>query len=57
MHDPDIARFAREQRNFDYEFWITDSAGNAYVNSVARAGRRLLQIMSNLICRKRPMLC
>jgi PAS domain S-box-containing protein len=35
-HLKDIVRFAREQRNFDYEFWITDSAGNAYVNSVGQ---------------------
>jgi two-component system, sensor histidine kinase and response regulator len=29
----DIVRFAREQRNFEYEFWITDGAGNAYLRT------------------------
>src|SRR5262249_24492028 len=30
-HLKDTIRFAREQRNFEYEFWITDSAAHAYV--------------------------
>jgi PAS domain S-box-containing protein len=29
----EIVRFAREQRNFDYEFWITDGAGKAYIHT------------------------
>jgi two-component system, sensor histidine kinase and response regulator len=29
----EIVRFAKEQRNFDYEFWITDSSGHAYVHT------------------------
>jgi PAS domain S-box-containing protein len=29
-----IVQFAKEQRNFDYEFWITDGSGNAYLRSV-----------------------
>jgi two-component system, sensor histidine kinase and response regulator len=32
-HLQDIVRFAREQRKFDYEFWITDGAGNAYLRT------------------------
>jgi PAS domain S-box-containing protein len=36
QHLQDIVRFAREQRNFDYEFWITDSAGHAYLNSTGK---------------------
>jgi two-component system sensor histidine kinase/response regulator len=33
QHLLDIVQFAKEQRNFDYEFWITDSAGHAYLRS------------------------
>jgi PAS domain S-box-containing protein len=29
----DIVRFAREQRSFDYEFWITDGTGRVYLGS------------------------
>ena len=32
-HFRDIARFAKEQRDFDYEFWITDSTGKVYLGS------------------------
>ena len=32
-HFRDIAQFAREQRGFDYEFWITDSAGKVYIGT------------------------
>jgi two-component system sensor histidine kinase/response regulator len=32
-HFLDIARFAREQRGFDYEFWVTDSAGKVYLGT------------------------
>jgi PAS domain S-box-containing protein len=28
-----IASFARQQRNFDYEFWITDGSGHAYLTT------------------------
>ena len=28
-----IASFAKEQRGFDYEFWITDSSGDAYLTN------------------------
>ncbi len=33
-HLREIVTFAKEQRNFDYEFWITDSAGHAYLRSL-----------------------
>jgi two-component system, sensor histidine kinase and response regulator len=29
-----IARFAKEQRNFDYEFWVTDDTGTVYLENV-----------------------
>ncbi len=29
----DIVRFAKEQRGFDYEFWITDGSGKVYLGS------------------------
>jgi len=29
----EIVQFAKRQRNFDYEFWITDSAGHAYLRT------------------------
>jgi PAS domain S-box-containing protein len=29
----DIVRFAKEHKNFDYEFWITDGAGRVYLKS------------------------
>jgi PAS domain S-box-containing protein len=29
----DLARFAKEHKNYDYEFWITDEAGHAYLRS------------------------
>jgi two-component system sensor histidine kinase/response regulator len=32
-HLEEIVRFAKEERKFDYEFWITDAAGHAYLNS------------------------
>jgi len=32
-HLEEIARFAKEQRKFDYEFWVTDSTGNAYLRT------------------------
>jgi PAS domain S-box-containing protein len=28
-----IARFAKEQKNYDYEFWITDSSGKVYMGT------------------------
>ena len=28
-----IARFAKENKKYDYEFWVTDSAGKVYVGS------------------------
>lgn len=31
-HFKDIARFAKEHGNYDYEFWVTDSAGRAYLS-------------------------
>src|SRR5206468_2491807 len=33
QHLKDIARFAREHRNYDYEFWITDSSGKVYLGT------------------------
>jgi len=32
-HLVDIAHFAREQRRFDYEFWITDGTGKTYLKT------------------------
>jgi two-component system sensor histidine kinase/response regulator len=32
-HLEEIVQFAKQQRNFDYEFWITDSAGKAYLKT------------------------
>jgi two-component system sensor histidine kinase/response regulator len=29
----EVVQFAKQQRNFDYEFWITDSAGHAYLRT------------------------
>jgi two-component system, sensor histidine kinase and response regulator len=33
QHLREIVKFAKDQRNFDYEFWITDSAGHAYLRT------------------------
>jgi two-component system sensor histidine kinase/response regulator len=33
QHLREIVNFAKQQRNFDYEFWITDSAGHAYLRT------------------------
>jgi PAS domain S-box-containing protein len=30
-----IARFAKENKKYDYEFWVTDSAGKAYLTTEA----------------------
>ena len=32
-HLKEIARFARQHKNYDYEFWITDSSGKVYLGS------------------------
>ena len=32
-HFKALARFAKEHGNYDYEFWVTDSAGRAYLSS------------------------
>jgi two-component system sensor histidine kinase/response regulator len=32
-HFKDIARFAKEHGKYDYEFWVTDSAGKVYLGS------------------------
>ena len=32
-HLQEIARFAKARRGFDYEFWITDAAGHAYLRT------------------------
>src|SRR5262245_44110408 len=32
-HLKELARFAKEQKNYDYEFWITDSAGKVYMGT------------------------
>jgi PAS domain S-box-containing protein len=32
-HFREIARFAKEQRGFDYEFWVSDSAGKVYIGT------------------------
>jgi two-component system sensor histidine kinase/response regulator len=29
----DVARFAKEQKDYDYEFWVTDESGHAYLRS------------------------
>ena len=34
-HFKDITRFAREHGNYDYEFWVTDSDGNAWMRKRA----------------------
>jgi HAMP domain-containing protein len=33
QHLKAIARFAKERENYDYEFWITDPAGKAYLGT------------------------
>jgi two-component system sensor histidine kinase/response regulator len=35
QHLEEIKQFAKKQRQFDYEFWVTDGSGNAYINSEA----------------------
>src|SRR5437764_12228812 len=32
-HLKEIARFAKKNKNYDYEFWVTDSAGKVVVGS------------------------
>jgi PAS domain S-box-containing protein len=32
-HFKDITRFAKEHGNYDYEFWVTDAGGKAYLSS------------------------
>ena len=32
-HLKDLARFAKDQKNYDYEFWITDSAGKVVMGT------------------------
>ncbi|MHB8956727.1 MAG: response regulator [Pirellulaceae bacterium] len=32
-HLKELARFAKEHKNYDYEFWITDSSGKAYLGT------------------------
>ncbi len=32
-HFRDIARFAKDQRDFDYEFWVSDGAGKVYIGT------------------------
>ncbi len=32
-HLREVVRFAKERRNFDYEFWITDPSGRAYLRT------------------------
>lgn len=32
-HFEEIVRFAREQRGFDYEFWVTNESGKVYLGS------------------------
>ena len=32
-HLKEIARFAKEHKNYDYEFWITDSTGKVYLGT------------------------
>jgi two-component system sensor histidine kinase/response regulator len=33
QHFEEIAQFARQQRKFDYEFWITDGSGKVYLKA------------------------
>ena len=33
QHLKAIARFAKERENYDYEFWVTDSAGKVYLGT------------------------
>jgi two-component system sensor histidine kinase/response regulator len=32
-HLKEIARFAKENKKYDYEFWVTDGSGKAYIHS------------------------
>ncbi|MFO0875983.1 MAG: PAS domain S-box protein [Gemmataceae bacterium] len=32
-HLKEIARFAKQHRKYDYEFWVTDSAGKVYIGT------------------------
>jgi PAS domain S-box-containing protein len=32
-HFKDLTQFAKQHGNYDYEFWVTDSSGNAYLGS------------------------
>src|SRR3954453_19499244 len=32
-HLKDLARFAKDQKNYDYEFWITDGAGKVVMGT------------------------
>ena len=34
QHLTEVTRFAKEQRNYDYEFWITDESGRVYIGTV-----------------------
>src|SRR5688572_27807567 len=36
-HLTEITRFAKEQRNYDYEFWVTDGSGKVYIGTVPTA--------------------
>jgi PAS domain S-box-containing protein len=33
-HLEEIVRFAKKERNFDYEFWVTDGSGTVYLGTV-----------------------
>src|SRR5262249_30981065 len=32
-HLKEIARFAKNNKNYDYEFWVTDSSGKVYLGT------------------------
>src|SRR6516225_158807 len=34
QHLKEIVQFAKNQRNFDYEFWVTDPTGTVYLGTV-----------------------
>ena len=36
-HLTEITRFAKEQRTYDYEFWVTDDSGKVYIGTVPTA--------------------
>jgi sensor histidine kinase regulating citrate/malate metabolism len=50
-HLVEIARFAKSQRGYDYEFWITDPKGKVYLGTERR------NLRFNPISRRREFSC